>query len=252
MSRVARETSSTGMYHVMLRGIDTRDLFLKDPDYQKFIYYMRKAKENIEFAVYAYSLMTNHVHMLIKTQPETKDLGEIVKRITVGYAQYHNAEYGRMGHLFQNRFRSEVVDNEASFLAVLRYIHQNPMKAGLAKGVHDYKWSSYNEYFKPASSLIEPVFVLGLFKDSKHFAEFNRETNEDKALDDNPIKRITDKALKEVASSMIDINALDKLDKPSRDKMLREIKDSTQASNRQMARVLNIGRGILDRLYPGE
>lgn len=88
--------------------------------------------------------MTNHVHMLLKT--ETEEIGDVVKRITLGYAQYHNVKNGRTGHLFQNRFKSEPVNTDEYFLVVLRYIHQNPIKAGIVKRIEDYRWSSYNAY----------------------------------------------------------------------------------------------------------
>ncbi|MBS4024265.1 MAG: transposase [Clostridia bacterium] len=107
----------------MLRGIDKRDLFLNDSDYQKVIDYIQRAKEKIEFTVYAYCLLTNHTHLLLKKQTASLEIGDIVKRITVGHAQYHNVKNGRTGHLFQNRFKSEAVESDTYFLTVLRYIH---------------------------------------------------------------------------------------------------------------------------------
>ncbi|SDL00098.1 transposase [Natronincola ferrireducens] len=142
MTRIAREKSQTGIYHIMLRGIDKRNIFINDSDYEKFIEYIKKAKEKIEFTVYAYCLMTNHVHLLLKT--ESEEIGDVIRRITVGYAQYHNIKNGRTGHLFENRFKSEPVDTDDYFLIVLPYIHQNPIKAGMVERIEDYKWSSYN------------------------------------------------------------------------------------------------------------
>ena len=249
MARTAREKSETGIYHVMLRGIDKRKLFLSYSDYLKFIDYINKAKEKVEFTVYAYCLMPNHVHLLLKKRTGSHELGDIMRRITVGYAQYHNIKNGRTGHLFQNRFKSEVVDNDAYFFTVLRYIHQNPLKAGMVKSMREYKWSSYNDYFNNSNNkLIESTFVLGLFRDIKQFETFMNEYNEDKCLAYNPPKRYTDKELQEIASSLVAINNLGTLDIEIRNKILKDIKESTGASNRQLSRVLNIGRGILDNI----
>ncbi|WP_132995115.1 transposase [Sporanaerobacter acetigenes] len=88
MPRGTREKSESGIYHVMLRGIDKMDIFLSNSDYEKFLYYIREAMDKSNFVVYGYCLMTNHVHLLIKT--ETEEIGDIVRRIAVGYAQYHN------------------------------------------------------------------------------------------------------------------------------------------------------------------
>ncbi|MFA7573494.1 MAG: transposase [Lutispora sp.] len=164
MPRLARKKSETGIYHIMLRGIDKRDIFMSKWDYGKFLEYIKKAKDKSAFQVFGYCLMTNHVHMLLKT--EMDDIGDIIKRIAVGYAQYHNIRNGRTGHLFQNRFRSEVVDTEAYFLTVLRYIHQNPVKAGMVKDVKVYKWSSYIEYIDNSKNLlVDAAFALGFFPD---------------------------------------------------------------------------------------
>lgn len=75
--------------------------------------------------------MQNHVHLLIKEGKE--EIGDSIRRITVGYAQYHNRNHVRTGHLFQNRYKSEPVDDDRYLLVVLRYIHQNPLKAGIVK-----------------------------------------------------------------------------------------------------------------------
>ena len=88
MPRVPRISSSTQMYHVILRGIDKRNIFLSKDDYEKFLYYILKAREKSDFSIYAYCLMTNHVHILMK--PESDRIGDIIRRIAVGYVQYHN------------------------------------------------------------------------------------------------------------------------------------------------------------------
>ncbi|AKL96108.1 transposase [Clostridium aceticum] len=245
MARTAREKSQTGIYHIMLRGIDKRNIFINDLDYEKFIEYTKKAKEKSDFTIYGYCLMTNHVHMLLKT--ESEEIGDVVRRITVGYAQYHNIKNGRTGHLFQNRFKSEPVNTDDYFLIVLRYIQQNPIKAGMVERIEDYKWSSYNSYIKK-DTLINSTFALDYFKDIQGFIEYMTEEREDKCLEYNPKKRYTDEELEETISLLVDISILHNLDIEARDNMIKGIKETTGASNRQLSRILKIGRGILDKI----
>ncbi len=88
--------------------------------------------------------MDNHVHLMISEG--TEDLSKIMKRINVSYVYYFNQKYKRVGHLFQDRFKSENVEQDLYLLALARYIHQNPLNPPLVKKVSDYKWSSYNSY----------------------------------------------------------------------------------------------------------
>jgi REP element-mobilizing transposase RayT len=85
--------------------------------------------------------MDNHVHLLINEGDD--EIGKIMKRINISYSYYFNKKYGRIGHLFQDRFKSEGIDSDAYLLSVVRYIHNNPVKAGLVKNIEEYKWSSY-------------------------------------------------------------------------------------------------------------
>lgn len=248
MPRGERKRSSIGMYHIMLRGIDERELFLSDVDHIEFIEYIRKAKEKSNCYLYGYCLMKNHAHVLLKEDNEK--VGDIVRRIAVGYAQYYNYRYGRMGHLFQNRFTSEPIEDEKYFLTVLRHIHQNPVETGTVKSVSDYRWSSYREYVSSGKvEVIDRDFALELLSGRSGFVNFMqvKNDNDDVCLEYNYKKRYTDDDLRDTISSNIDIEKLGEVDKEERNKMLREIKEMTQVSNRQLSRVLGIGRGILEK-----
>lgn len=148
LPRDARNSSSTGIYHIMLRGINRQDIFGDEEDIERLLETIKKYKEVSQYQIYAYCVMSNHIHMLIK---ETEDsISNIIKRISSSYVFWYNKKYERCGHLFQERFKSEAVENDEYFLTVVRYIHQNPIKAGVVKGISDYKWSSYNEYMDRA------------------------------------------------------------------------------------------------------
>lgn len=153
MARTPRTTSGTGIYHVMMRGINRQNLFEDTEDYLKFREILcqmvwpkdengRQLPSRTVF--YAYCLMSNHVHLLIRETEEK--LGEVIKRIGISYAKHFNSKYQHYGHLFQDRYKSEPVNDAAYFFTLLRYIHQNPLAAGLVKRVCDYEWSSWSDY----------------------------------------------------------------------------------------------------------
>ena len=159
MPRQAREKSGIEVYHVMLRGINQQQIFEDERDNEEFIEVIGKVKEISKFQLYAYCLMGNHVHLLLKV--ETEELEQIFKRIGVRYVQYYNFKYKRVGHLFQDRFKSEPIEDDRYLLAVLRYIHQNPLKAGLCKKIDGYKWNSYKEYMT-TPSITDTSFILDI------------------------------------------------------------------------------------------
>lgn len=131
MPRVSREKSSTGICHVMLRGINHQTIFEDEEDYQKYLETLQAYQEKSGYIIYAYCLMSNHIHLLIKEV--TESLGIIFKRLGVSNVYWYNWKYNRRGHLFQGRYKSEVVGKDSYFLTVLRYIHQNPYKANIGK-----------------------------------------------------------------------------------------------------------------------
>ena len=138
----------------MLRGINRQNIFYDDEDYQRFVqvlYQMVYPTDELtggplpaHCVIYAYCLMSNHVHLLVRETSES--LASVIKRIGVTYAQFFNKKYTRYGHLFQDRYRSEPVNDSAYFFTLLQYIHQNPVAAGLSTDVASYRWSSWKEY----------------------------------------------------------------------------------------------------------
>lgn len=154
MPRIARERSTIQVYHVILRGVNKQQIFECADDYQYFIRILQRQCGLVcepEVAerrcyIYAYCLMSNHVHLLIKEMAEP--IGDVVKRISSAYVFYYNHRYGRIGHLFQERFKSQPVEDWAYFTTLLRYIHQNPIKAHLVDKLSDYTWSSWPEYIR--------------------------------------------------------------------------------------------------------
>jgi REP element-mobilizing transposase RayT len=140
MSRVSRKLSSTGIYHVLIRGINQQRIFEDDEDCLRFLDDLRAAKDRSGACVLAYCLMGNHVHLVVGQGDET--LGQTMKRLSVRYVAWFNMKYARVGHLFQDRFKSEAIETDPYLITVLHYLYQNPVKAGLCKRSQDYRWSS--------------------------------------------------------------------------------------------------------------
>ena len=169
MPRQARRKSESGIYHIMLRGINQQQIFEDEEDSLRFLETLLKYKEQCGYEIYAYCLMGNHIHILLKEGKENLTL--VLKRIAGSYVYWYNWKYRRSGHLFQDRFKSEPVEDDEYFLTVIRYIHQNPIKAGICKNIDEYKFSSYNEYIKK-ENLVDIDFCFSIIG-KEQFIEFN-------------------------------------------------------------------------------
>ena len=245
MPRQARRKSESGIYHIMLRGINQQQIFEDEEDGFRFLETLSKYKEQCGYEIYAYCLMGNHIHILLKEGKENLTL--VLKRIAGSYVYWYNWKYRRCGHLFQDRFKSESVEDDAYFLTVIRYIHQNPIKAGICKNIDGYKFSSYNEYInKP--NLVNVDFCLGII-DKEQFIEFNNEFNDDICLDirDNDFRLTDDEALKIIwkICKCKSVSDFQKLDKIKRNYYIEKIYKHG-LSIRQISRLTGLSRKIVE------
>ena len=152
----------------MIRGINKQTIFEDDEDKEKFIQTLSHYKNECGYDLYAYCLMNNHVYLLIKTKKQPLEI--IIKRIWASYVYWYNTKFGRIGHLFQDRFKSEPVEDDAYFLSVLRYIHQNLLKAGLISEISEFKWSSYSDYVTD-TNICDTAFTLSLLNTEREKAK---------------------------------------------------------------------------------
>ncbi len=146
MSRIARIKSTTGIYHVMIRGNNKQTIFHADGDYERFLSLLTEKVLEKSMVNYAWCLMPNHVHLLIKEKKQT--ISEIFRDILSPYGVWYNLKYNRVGHVFQGRFKSEPVQDQTYFMRVFRYIHRNPLDGKLCAKMEDYRWSSFSYYFR--------------------------------------------------------------------------------------------------------
>lgn len=148
MPRHPRRLAGSGIYHVMLRGVNRDAIFLDEDDSATFLGALAKAKHASGCLVFAYCLMSNHAHLVLRAGQEP--IGTVVKRVGVRYAGWFNRKYGRVGHLFQDRFKSVPVEDDAHLVTLLRYVWNNPVEAGLVAHPDDYRWSSCGLVGRPS------------------------------------------------------------------------------------------------------
>lgn len=246
MSRVARKQSKYGIFHVMLRGIDRQVIFQDDEDCEKYLQCLADTQEISDFTLYAYCLMGNHVHLLIQEGKES--LSQIFKRIGVRYVYWYNWKYKRTGHLFQDRFKSEPIEDDAYFLAVLRYIYQNPVKAGICKKAEEYRWSSCCVQ-SPYCSLIDQVKLNTLIF-PKSFPAFLEENSEMVFLDANIDRRLNDTEAAEKIRTLCRLTSTTDFSRFAQEQQrnyLRQLQEE-HCSIRQLARLTGLTKGQIERL----
>ena len=205
---------------------------------------LQKLAEESSGNLLAWCLMDNHVHLLI--EEPLGELSSLMRRLNSGYALYFNLTHGRSGHLFQDRFHSEPVDSDAYLMTVMRYIHQNPVKARMTASCV-YPWSSYNEYVSgnpPAGA----DRILDIFGGVESFISFHDVPGQESCLDISQRKpRVNDtraRAIAEDAFGSTDLESLKSLPREERNQALVLLK-TEGLTTRQIQRLTGISLGII-------
>ena len=253
MARQARQISKTGLYHIIFRGVNHCNLFEEHEDFEKLLDLLTIVKSDMGYAVHAYCLMSNHVHLFIREQAPS-DILLIMKRVLGTYAYWFNKKYKRSGALIANRYKSACVENDEYLLTLTRYIHQNPLRAGIVSDLAMYRWSSYRDYTeKTHSPLTDTQFLLELFSPDiddaiKSFITFHitPENNEYTITDG---KKKSDGELRRYILTILggkDICNLNRLQKRERDNIISALRLQGY-SIRQIERVTGISRGVISK-----
>lgn len=154
-------------YHITARGNRRNDIFKDGEDFQVYITLMKEAMEYYKdkYKLACFCIMDNHVHLLIQTTD--LHLKEFITRVNSIYARYFNKKYKYIGHLYQDKYYSELIENDEQMLETSRYIHLNPVRARMVKRPEDYKWSSCNLLFNGEDSeIIDTSIILSYFRNS--------------------------------------------------------------------------------------
>jgi len=272
LPRQSRKLSQSMVYHCMLRGINKQDIFFDKQDYFKFQRVLKRSKEIFSYKLYSYILMPNHIHLEIKD--ETFQLSKIIQHIASSYAQYFNKKYIRTGHVFENRFLSKNVENANYILNLVRYIHQNPVKAGIGD-IETYKWGSYLEYlmlkkdkqvnyrnkYNSEESVVDVEDIISLFILEKQqkledFFKFNKEImilkNSNELMEYEMRNTLKDEELIYFIKKQLNIQNIQEIQKynaNSRNEIILKIKEIKGVTQKQIARVLGINIRIVQRAY---
>ncbi len=160
-------------YHITSRGNRKDEIFRGIEDYKTFLQILKEAIQHLDnqYEVISYCLMTNHVHIQIKTKE--RHIKELMMRVNKFYAKYFNNKYNYVGHLFQQRYGSQLIDNDKYSLDVSKYIHLNPVRANIVKTPEQYIWSSYCMYIgKEKEKFINSETILSYFKNREYYKAF--------------------------------------------------------------------------------
>jgi REP element-mobilizing transposase RayT len=247
-----RQRCESNVYHVTARGTAKQIIFEDDVDRRFFGQKMRKCLDDCGVELFAWCLMSNHVHLLVRS--ELDSVTKFMQKLLTGYVRHFNERHDRTGHLFQNRFDSVPVQTDEQLMTAVRYIHRNP--DDMPNQRYDrYEWSSYREYVgRPFVSHVE--FVLDVFGGLDRFVAFHRREDGECGGDDaiapkhaSAKIKIPDEEAVEYAKSLLGMDSLASLascGKTSRDSCLAVLKEA-RLPIAQISRITGIGRNIIQR-----
>lgn len=251
MPRTARAKSRTGIYHIMVRGINRQDIFHNDEDRKRYLDTLKRITIDNISDVFGYCIMSNHIHLIIKEGEAGISL--LMKRLGASYAYWYNLKYQRSGHVFQDRFKSEKVEDDGYLLTVVRYVHMNPVKAQIVNKPEEYIWSSCRGYYgypeyPPGLGLTQVSLVLDLFADQKNQAMenmriFEAEDNEDLCLEDATQKRLNEDTAFNMITEKLNgrsISSLQQMPQMERRKAIQQLKVIEGLSIRQIVRITGL------------
>ncbi len=249
MARLPR-IDLAGFHHVINRGVEKRLVFVDQDDYDKFLTLLCQLCTKYEVDVHSYCLMSNHYHLLIETHQE--NLSKFMRALNAQYAAYFNKKYKRVGHLWQGRFKSWFVTNEAYLYTLIKYIEYNPLKAKIVRDLGQYTYSSYNAFVHKA----EPMYCLKNSIMYTQFLEVNDRVEFFESWYDEDILKEIKKASKLVVSSYksqeLSLSVLkdmfhDRENKRTRNEKIVEAVDLGYSQN-QIATFLNVTQGTISHV----
>ena len=257
MPRLSRKFSYSKVYHIIVKGIDSQNIFYDNQDRKVFLKYLLETKKQFEYQIYAYCLMVNHVHLIIRVNDEF--LSKSIQGLLVKYVSYFNKKYDRSGTLFQDRFKSKLVENQRYFLEVCKYVHRNPEKARICK-TEKYEWSSYLEYIKKEKIINKRVLLHYFNNDINEFIKFTTKNNDLSQLDNfaefEMIERLTDEQLENILMQKFAIKDIKKIinyftdsSRKELEELIARIKKIKGTNITQVSRVIRKSRKLVEKIW---
>ena len=224
MPRLPRSYIKTSFFHVITQGINKSYIFEKAEDIKYYIKIMYHLTKEQKIKIIGYCIMNNHAHMLIETE-EIEELSKYMQRLNTKYGKYYNKKYNRVGYVFRDRYRAEGIYTEEYLYNCLKYIYNNPVKAGICKKAEDYPYSNYKRIDK---ELNENYAFIDVDDNDKDIGE-----------------EIIEKFLKENEMELIDL----KRNKRRLKELIIILKEQYNISLRKIAKEVHMGREKIRRLY---
>ncbi|MBR3932660.1 MAG: transposase [Clostridia bacterium] len=254
MSRQKRQISRTGLYHIFFNGLSRQNIFEDSSDYEKLKEIIETVKQQMQFELYAYCFMTNHVHLFIK-ENSPGDISKIMSKILSNYATWYNIKYMRSGTLFSNRYKSEPVEDDRYILGLIRYIHQNPIKAGIVKKASKYFYSSYLDYIEHSKSITDTDFFLNMLDDNTQNAivlfEELHNTPETDEYDMTDSRKKSAAYINRIITTELggkSPDSIKSMDKSSRNEIIKMLVTEKGISKSALERATGISRGTIARI----
>ena len=243
-----RRESEAGMYHAISRGVDHCAIFVDRKDRTRFLELLESVSSECEVVIDAWCLMGNHYHLLVSCGIGA--LSAMMMKLNAAYAKYFNARHERDGHLFQGRFKSVPIESDEQYLTVVRYIHQNPEKAGICLTA-EYPWSSYQEYMR-GGGIASTKQALSMLGGVRQFELFHRTLEQDDTapcfLDGREWP--SEEAMMDSARAVLrggDPRGIRKLTPQERNNAILALKQS-RFTTRQIERLTGISRSTISRI----
>jgi REP element-mobilizing transposase RayT len=215
---------------------------------------MKIQNEDILVDIAAYCIMDNHVHLLLKS--DLDNLSKFIIKINTKYAMKYNYIYDRIGHVFQDRYKSEAIHDEIYLLNVVRYIHNNPVRAKIVKLPNEYKWSSYNEFLTSNEFICknQKELLFNIFGSVNKFIDFHKIEDKNECLDTKEdIEELRLETAQLLISNYFKDNGINHIDEIKNqfchyESMVKILIGSTNLSNRQIATLIGIDKGIVNTI----
>jgi REP element-mobilizing transposase RayT len=233
----------------MVRGINRQDIFNDGQDRKRYLDTLKRVTVDSSSELYGYCLMSNHIHLVIKEGEA--GISNVMKRLGASYAYWYNLKYQRTGHVFQDRFKSECIEDDSYLMTVVRYVHRNPVKALVVNKPEEYIWSSCRVYYGATENppgLTQVSLVLDLFANQEKQAIermriFEAEENDDCCLDEvKQIRLNEDKAFNLIREKLKEhsIAALQSMPQNERKEAIKQLKAIDGLSLRQIVRITGL------------
>lgn len=247
MPRLARNLlEGKNLFHVMVQGINKEKIFYEEREKYEYIKLMNKYKEEYEVNVLAYCMMNNHVHMLVEVKSINK-LTLYMHKLNTSYAIYYNKNKSRVGYVYRDRFKTQVIKDERHLYNCILYIHNNPVKAGICKQAKDYKFSSYDKFlYKDNEQMLIQIFVNKEEYINVHTIKELKDMDfiEDDGEREIDIRNAINQYLLENKIHFVDL----KLNKDLLEPITIKLKELYKLSNRKIADYLDVSREKIRRI----